>query len=217
MPAPAKVLPPMTVFGYWTTCNLPREKIKRSYFYTCICECGTIKKVAYTQLVGNRSKSCGCHGPDWHRTHGKGGTKVYYVWYNMIKRCTDSNNSHYKWYGKRGISVCDSWLKFDNFYTDMGEITLDSKGNLKRLDRIDNNKGYSKENCKWSSIIENSRNKSNTKFITYQGETKCLAEWSFLYKINPCAVNMRLKNGWGFLRAFSTPINHTVRPLAPLE
>ena len=72
----------------------------------------------------------------------------------MVQRCTNQNNKRWSSYGGRGICVCDRWLKFDNFYADMGDRPLG-----RSLDRIDNNLGYFKENCRWATTLEQSRNK----------------------------------------------------------
>jgi len=77
--------------------------------------------------------------------HGMSRSRVYRCWANMIQRCTYKKHIGYKHYGGRGIGVCKKWLKFENFYEDMGDIPTD-----KSLDRIDNDKGYSKSNCRWA-------------------------------------------------------------------
>ena len=78
--------------------------------------------------------------------HGLSNTKIYHVWEHIIQRCTNPKNKLYKDYGKRGIDVCEKWKTFLNFYNDVGDIP--SKG--MELDRIDNNKGYHKENVRWA-------------------------------------------------------------------
>lgn len=106
------------------------------------------------------------------KRHGMSGTKTHEAWRGMTKRCRDKNNLYYHRYGGRGIKVCKSWLKFENFYRDMGVAPKD-----KSLDRIDNNKGYSKSNCRWATIKEQNRNQSTTRFTE---ETVAIAR--LLYK-----------------------------------
>lgn len=93
----------------------------------------------------------------------------------MKSRCYDSNNDHYKWYAARGITICDEWLDdFMNFYN--WSMENGYRENL-TIDRIDNNKGYSPDNCRWANQTTQVRNRSNTRNITYNGETKTLTEW----------------------------------------
>jgi len=107
-------------------------------------------------------------------------TKIYRTWIAMLSRCRNSNEPNYKNYGGRGITVCDYWNKFENFYSDMGELPFYEA----QLDRIDNEKGYSKENCKWSSAKQNSRNRRTTKNhkthlgVTVQVELQEQIGWS---------------------------------------
>jgi len=85
--------------------------------------------------------------------HGMSRTKTYKSWLSMRERCNNPNRENYKNYGGRGIIICDRWISFDNFIIDMGE-----RPNGKTLDRINNNKGYSKENCRWATNVIQGRN-----------------------------------------------------------
>lgn len=99
--------------------------------------------------------------------------RLYNTWGSMKKRCTNPNSSDYYRYGLRGIKVCEKWKYFDNFIHDM-------EGSYKEgltLDRIDNNGNYCKENCRWSSPIEQSNNTRRNRFVTYLGKTQTLSQW----------------------------------------
>ena len=88
-------------------------------------------------------------------SHGKSYSKAYYAWISMKQRCLDKNNERWDQYGGRGIGVCDRWLKFENFYEDMGDPPTKKHS----LDRIDNDLGYSKENCRWATWSQQSSNR----------------------------------------------------------
>ena len=130
--------------------------------YICQCSCGKVinTPTRYKMEMGH-TKSCGClkkevMSNNMSKYKNKGRKVEYNCWRNMKIRCTDTNNSKYSRYGGRGITVCDRWLEsFDNFYDDMGESPF--KG--ANLDRIDNNKGYSPDNCRWVTPFENIMNR----------------------------------------------------------
>lgn len=123
--------------------------------------------------------------------HGYRGTSIYRCWRNMKDRCTNPNNNSWHRYGGRGITVCERWNYFVNFIEDMG-IPATSL----QIDRIDNDKGYYKENCRWVSHKQNSRNKAGTVFLTYQGETKSLMDWAEYIGITGRDLRRRIYRGW---------------------
>ena len=103
----------------------------------------------------NNTTSCGCFQSRRRTKHGLAKTTEHNVWAMMIQRCTNSKTNKYKNYGGRGITVCSRWLRsFPAFYKDMGPRPHGST-----LDRIDNYKGYSKSNCRWSTIVDQNRNR----------------------------------------------------------
>ena len=130
-------------------------------------------------------------------THGMRYTTIYRVWSHMKGRCNNPNDSHYKWYGGKGISVCDRWKTFPEFYEDMGDVP---KGMT--LDRIDNNKGYSPDNCKWSTRLEQARNKSNSLVYTVKGKTMRLKEWAEFLETDYLTLYQRIKKlNWSIEKA----------------
>lgn len=110
---------------------------------------------------------------------------LFNIWETMKNRCENPKREKYKDYGARGIKVCDEWKKASAFV----EWAL-SNGYRKglQLDRIDNNSDYSPQNCRWVTPKENSRNRRNTKLLTINGETKCVAEWCEAIGISPYTV-----------------------------
>lgn len=162
-------------FGYWTALGRDTEYVsKRTSKWICQCECGTIKSVFKGSLLSGRSKSCGCHRHDNSKginaTHGMSGTRIHHEWLSMRRRCAP-NSVDSKNYYDRGISVCPEWERFEPFY--QWAIENGYNDSLS-LDRIDNNSGYCPENCQWIPIEEQQGNKTNTVYVTYEGEQYCL-------------------------------------------
>ena len=152
----------------------------------CICKnCGA----TFISIRSDRTSACSnyCNS----RKHGMSRTKIYKVYLCMIERCTKKDHHAYHHYGGRGITVCEEWLdSFQNFYRDMGE------SNGKSLDRIDNNKGYSKDNCRWATREEQSNNTRRTKLLTYKGKTLGVSQWSRKLGIPTSTIWNRLIRGW---------------------
>lgn len=129
------------------------------------CICGNTFHVTRYALRNKLTKSCGCLKREEFKkrvtTHGLSKTPIYVLWAGMINRCTYITNISYPRYGGRGIKVCDSWKYFENFYADMGNKPTPRSV----LDRIDNNLGYCKENCRWVTYTQSNRNATSNKEI----------------------------------------------------
>ena len=134
-------------------------------------------------------------------THKMSYTSTYKTWESMKQRCLNPKYTGYKNYGGRGIKVCDRWLKFENFYKDIGK-----RPNNRTIDRIDNNKGYYKENCRWANKTTQVNNRRDNRLIKYKGETKTLPEWARFYEINLNTLKWRIYSGWEVEKAFTKPI-----------
>lgn len=117
--------------------------------------------------------------------------REYGTWYSMRKRCRNKNSSDYKYYGGRGIKVDKNWENFDSFYKDMGKCPEGFS-----LDRIDNNKNYSKSNCRWVSHTKQMNNKSSNRMLTFKGKTQSMSEWSKETGLNYNLIRSRLRYGW---------------------
>lgn len=153
-----------------TKCNKKR--------FLCRCDCGNLKTIQSNHLLVGATNSCGCLSKEAVTTHGRSKDKIYSVWEGIKGRCLNKNNKYYWNYGGRGIGVCDEWLEFENFYKDMGEIPVKNY----EIDRIDNNKGYSKENCRWveKSVNQHNRNSLKNSSSKYKGVLyyKAYKKWS---------------------------------------
>lgn len=170
----------------------------------CLCECGD-QVLCWSNYLP-RSKSClKCSAIHLH-SHGKSESSEYKTWLSMKQRCQNPNNKGYKHYGGRGIRVCDRWLSFENFIIDMGKRPSTSHS----IDRINNNLGYSPENCKWATRKEQNRNRRNVRLINLSGETKTLSEWAEKSMFSYLTVYKRIVSGWDAESAlFShSPKNH---------
>lgn len=171
--------------------------------WECLCKCG-LKSIVYGSSLKNFiTKSCGCYAKDpsskANLTHGMTKTRTWRVWSGMKTRCDNKNNDNYKYYGGRGITYCERWESFGNFYKDMGERPYGMT-----LDRINVNGNYEPGNVKWSSPKEQANNRRRNHFISYKGETKTLTEWSRKLGISTRGLTMRI-NKWGIEEAFTRP------------
>lgn len=168
----------------------PQNKATKGKYWRCICDCGNEKVVSASLLRKNRAKSCGCLNSERIenlKSHGKSRdanhkhTVLYGRWANIKDRCTNPNCKDYKNYGGRGITICDDWkTDFVPFYN--WAITNGFSENL-QIDRKDNSKGYSPQNCHWVSVKENSNNRRNSITVSIMGCEKSMIELSEETKI----------------------------------
>ena len=118
----------------------------------------------------------------------------------MLDRCYLQKHSSYSRYGAKGIKVCEEWHLFENFLRDMGESP---KGLT--LDRIDSTKDYRPDNCRWATYTQQNRNRSTTRKITFNGETRPAAEWAEILGVDKRLLRARLDQGWDGVRALTAP------------
>lgn len=184
---------------------------KRRTQWKCLCDCGNTVIVEGSNLKKGNSKSCGCLNDELIATrsikHGDRHTKLYCIWTNMKTRCNNQNSKEYDLYGGRGISVCEEW---NNSYSAFKEWAIDSgyfdkvkSGNCS-IDRIDVNKGYCPDNCRWATAKEQANNRQNTIYITFNNETKTLSEWATFLNIKYHTLFARIyRLGWSVEKAFT--------------
>jgi len=146
------------------------EVLSKSYrnknsiqYYECKCDCGNIINTRKYCLISGSTKSCGCLHKEKVSTHNITKTRFYRIWQNIKTRCLNKNHTYYKNYGERGINICDRWLNFDKFKEDMYDSYLEYVKDFGEkdtsIDRENNNLGYSKDNCKWSTCEEQASNR----------------------------------------------------------
>ena len=178
-------------FGRLTVIGVSRKVEsgnRERYYWRCKCDCGNEKEVRTDCLTSGLVKSCGCLKKDqdkinltkYHK-HKLSHTKLWDTYYGMKSRCYDKTDKRYSDYGGRGIEICPEWLEnFENFVSWSLENGFDD--NL-QIDRIDNDSGYSPQNCRWVSIKENCRNRRSNVMIEYQGKMITLVELSEILNI----------------------------------
>lgn len=176
--------------------------------WLCQCDCGNTTRVKSVDLIHNNTHSCGCFKlariSETNTIHGKCNTKLYHIWHGIKNRCYNPNHDNYIRYGARSIQMCDEWVNnFQAFYD--WAITHGFEENL-TIDRINNYKGYSPDNCRWITPKEQQHNRRDTVFLTYKGETKSLPEWAEIMHINVDALRYRIKAHWSVDKALETPV-----------
>jgi hypothetical protein len=165
-------------FGRLTVENLnPVRTLSGSTRWNCICDCENKVTVIGSHLISGHTTSCGCFKIELSvkkcTTHGMSNTSEYNIYNLMIRRCTDSSVDSYIYYGGRGITVCDRWMNsFEAFYEDMGPRPSPDHS----LDRKENDKGYYKDNCRWSTIVEQANNRRNNVFHDYKDQQLSLQQ-----------------------------------------
>lgn len=147
----------------------------------CLCDCGNTKDVLLRSLRSGGTTSCGCAQKEavslLMKTHGLSKTRQYQIWENVVARCTNPNSPSYLNYGGKGVTLCDDWKIFSNFWEDMQDTYQE---NL-TLDRIDVKGGYSKDNCRWVDSSVQGYNKD----IQMKSSTGCCGVYEYNSKNSP--------------------------------
>lgn len=170
--------------------------------WECVCDCGKHSSVRTTDLLRGRTTSCGCYARDvcirrstkHNGSHRGNQEKLYRIWNDMKRRCSKKNRADYERYGGRGISVCDDWESSYEIFRDWALSNGYSDG--LSIDRIDNDKGYSPDNCRWVTLARQANNKRNNRIVDVNGEKMTLADACRLLKLNYTTVHSRLSRGW---------------------
>jgi hypothetical protein len=180
----------------------------RGSMWLCRCDCGNATTVLRSSLVGDITRSCKCvmraTAARGRRTHGLCRTPENVIWNSMVKRCHNPKCLEYHNYGGRGIVVCDRWrgrTGFVNFLADVGPRPSPKHS----IDRIDNDGGYEPANCRWATAEQQQLNTRRTVFVTFNGETKTILEWSRITGISYSALYQRIWHGWTAERALTEP------------
>lgn len=170
----------------------------KNFIWLCKCECGNFCSVASKELRRKKpTQSCGCLRRENTQkaltTHNMAHSRIYSIWNMMLSRCKNKNNFAYKNYGGRGIVVCEEWHTFARFYEWAMANGYDESLSI---DRIDNDKGYCPENCRWVTHFVQANNTRRNIYLTYNGKTHTIAEWSRLVNIKYATLMKRYHSGW---------------------
>lgn len=178
--------------------------------WVCKCDCGNVRIVQGCSLRNGRTTSCGCfqrervQNKTIHGQAKKGNkTRLYKIYHGMKVRCTKKSGQNYKYYGLKGIAICDEWLNnFQSFYN--WAMSNGYADNL-TIDRIDSSKGYAPNNCRWVSYKEQNNNTSRNRLITYNGKTQTIAQWAEETGIKYGTLIARInRSHWNVERALTT-------------
>ena len=194
-------------FGRLKVTDFAYSKNGRS-FWKCKCECGNKKIIIGKDLCNGRINSCGCLRVETSRsrmtTHGATNSRLYHIWTAMKQRCETSKKEKFiKDYQNRGIKICTEWHDFAVFQK--WALKNGYKDNLS-IDRIDNNKGYYPENCRWADNITQANNKRNNRWLTYNNKTQTIAQWARELGMNYNTLDQRIRMGWSVEKAFNKPM-----------
>ncbi|MGA5670096.1 hypothetical protein ACPCTG_32020 [Streptomyces pseudogriseolus] len=170
--------------------------------WLCQCDCGKTMRTRGTLLRSGQSKSCGCTHGGHNATHRMTGTRMHRIWHNMLNRVTNPKAKGYKHYGGRGITVCERWRKFENFYADMASTYRDGLS----IDRIDSNGNYEPSNCRWVTMDEQARNKRSNVLLTFHGHTLVMSQWARKLGIPYSRLAYRVSKGWPHERALTESV-----------
>ena len=202
MAMPRTEIPPGTRFGKLTVIGEgPPKGRRRERTLECRCDCGivTVPLLSNLRKVAG-TKSCGCEKTavlqaqhEVGRTHGMRYTRVYSIWHGMKQRCMNPRAKEYKWYGARGITVCDSWQQsFEAFYADMGEPPSDAH----TIERADVNGNYEPGNCYWATVVEQSVNRRDNVYLEHNGVRQTISQWADHLGIPRATLYYRHRQGW---------------------
>ena len=187
-----------------------RHEKNRHVKWLCECECGNLVSVQSNSLHNGTTLSCGCYHSDrvieTHTKHGLCYDRINRIYKAMHQRCENPKAFRYDRYGGRGIKVCDEWSGekgFENFYAWSSQNGYSEDLSI---DRIDNNKGYSPNNCRWVDHETQDNNKSTNHYVTYNGETKTLSQWGRAMGLKKSTIQGRLHRGWNEIDAITIPV-----------
>ena len=194
-------------FGRWTVIRFSHTTQYRENYWYCRCDCGNENAVRCSHLTKALSQSCGCFQRECvaqqSYKHGLTQHPIYGTYHQMKNRCYNPNDSRYRDYGGRGITICSKWrYSVVNFLDDMGERPPGTT-----LDRIDNDGPYSPENCRWATSYQQGSNTRKNHWLEHDGQRLTVAQWARRLNVNQSTIYSRLRYGWSISDALTRPID----------
>lgn len=172
----------------------------------CRCSCGMETDVLPYQFRNGSVKSCGClRNTIYNIEDGRSGHPLYGIWRQMMQRCYNKHSKAYPRYGGRGIYVCNEWHDFFRFAEWSDSVGGRPEGYT--LDRKNNDGPYSPENCRWATMHDQCRNKSDNIFIEYKGKRQTLEDWARELRMNRATLGHRYARGWDLERMMTEPVH----------
>lgn len=174
--------------------------------WLCRCDCGNEKIIVGNSLSRGITQSCGClhneRSKEIHTKHGMCGTRIHDIWVAMRQRCSNRKQSSNKHYIEGNIQVCEEWQSFEPFYE--WAIANGYRDDL-TIDRINNDKGYSPDNCRWATRKAQNNNRRNNHKLTHNGETLTISQWGERTGLDEALIRDRIvKLGWSAEKALTT-------------
>lgn len=165
--------------------------------WKCLCECGNLHEATTSNLNSGSTSSCGCYKSEYvakkNYKHGDSNTRLHSIWRGIKDRCYNKNDKAFPDYGDRGIKMCDDWLDYNSF---KDWALLNGYDEHLTIDRINVNKGYEPENCRWATDGVQANNKRNNIFIEYDGTSLTASQWAKVSGVPSGTIRWRIKKGW---------------------
>ena len=181
---------------------------KGSRVFECLCSCGNTCNKTIKALIKNSISSCGCYQREFNNSprvnmrsenHHFLNTRLYRIWAGMKKRCYNQNCRAFKWYGAKGISVCEEWT--NSFLCFRDWALKNGYNDQLTIDRIDSDKNYSEDNCRWVDMRTQNANKKNNRIVFFQGKNMCVSEVSRISNTPYTTIISRLNKGLSLKKA----------------
>ena len=187
--------------------STPNKLQKWAY---CLCDCGNYTFTTLNRLRTGNTKSCGCYKKkrlgDHRRKHGYAGTKIYMVFRGIINRCNNPKTKAFKYYGLKGISICDEWRNNPLEFIEWAFLNGYREG--LSIERKDISGNYEPSNCRWATYLEQANNKSNNVILELDGQRETLASWSKITGLDSETIIARIrKRNWSVRKALTEPLH----------